>query len=386
VTGIIALIADPPTPHEAAVETAFEVVGLIAFPLLLAANGFFVAAEFALVAVRKTRMEDLQAKGIRGAAAVVAALAHLDRYIAATQLGITLASLGLGFVVERGLSSLLSAVFGLLPTPLDWLALHSVAATFAFVLITFLHVVLGELFPKTVALQAPDRIALWVTPPLMLFEIAMRPFIAMMNGAGHLLAHAFGLQPVPEGLIHSVEELALLIEDTEEAGIIDADQATLLRNVFLFTNKKVKDCMVPREKMDALDLMTPLPTVLEKVRSSGHTRMPVFEGTLDNIVGIVNTKDLFFLVGVDNVVVLEDALYPAIFLKPDEEAANALRLFKRSKKHLALVRDEDDKILGVVTLEDILEEIIGELEDEQDLPIPPRSLRKLRRYRPRLRK
>ena len=214
----------------------------------------------------------------------------------------------------------------------------------------------------------------------------MRPFIATMSWSANLLFKAFGLRPVPEGLIHSVEEIALLIEDTEEAGIIDSDQATLLRNVFLFSNKKVKDCLVPREKMDVLDLMTPLPAVLEKVRSSGHTRMPVYEGTLDNIVGIVNTKDLFFLVGVDNVVVLEDALYPAIFLKPDEEAANALRLFKRSKKHLALVRDEDDKILGVVTLEDILEEIIGELEDEQDLPIPPRSLRKLRRYRPRRRK
>ena len=383
--GLLALIAEP-TPHEAAVERAFEIVGLIAFPLLLAANGFFVAAEFALVAVRKTRMEDLQAKGIRGAGAVLAALARLDRCIAATQLGITLASLGLGFVVERGLASLFSVAFGLLPSPLDWLAAHTVSATFAFVVITFLHVVLGELFPKTVALQAPDRIALWLTPPLLLFELAMRPFIATMSWAANILFRAFGLQPVPEGLIHSVEEIALLIEDTEEAGIIDSDQATLLKNVFLFSNKKVKDCMVPREKMDALDLMTPLPTVLEKVRSSGHTRMPVYEGTLDNIVGIVNTKDLFFLVGVDNVVVLEDALYPAIFLKPDEEAANALRLFKRSKKHLALVRDEEDKILGVVTLEDILEEIIGELEDEQDLPIPPRSLRKLRRYRPRRRK
>ena len=384
--GLLALVADPTTAHEAAVERAFEVVGLIAFPLLVIANGFFVAAEFALVAVRKTRMEDLQAKGIRGAGAVLAALARLDRSIAATQLGITLASLGLGFVVERGLATLLSAAFGLLPPPFEWLALHSVSATLAFVLITYVDVVLGELVPKTAALQAPDRIALWLTPPLLLFEMAMRPFIAIMTGTANLIFRALRLHPVPEGMVHSVEELTLLIEDTEEAGIIDADQATLLRNVFLFTNKKVKDCMVPREKMDALDLMTPLPAVLEKVRSSGHTRMPVYEGTLDNIVGIVNTKDLFFLVGVDNVVVLEDALYPAIFLKPDEEAANALRLFKRSKKHLALVRDEDDKILGVVTLEDILEEIIGELEDEQDLPIPPRSLRKLRRYRPRQRK
>jgi CBS domain containing-hemolysin-like protein len=261
-----------------------------------------------------------------------------------------------------------------------------VSATIAFVLITYLHVVLGELVPKTVALQASDRMSLWLTPPLLLFEQITRPFIALMTWSARMICRACRVKQVPEAMVHSVEELALLIEDTEEAGIIDADQAALLKNVFLFTNKTVKDCMVPREKMDILELTTPLPAVLEKVRSSGHTRMPVYEGTIDNIVGIVNTKDLLFLIGVDNVVVLEDALYPAIFLKPDEEASNALRLFKRSKKHLALVRDDEDRILGMITLEDILEEIIGELEDEQDLPVPPRSLWKLRRYRPRRRK
>lgn len=360
-----------------------EILGFIAFPLLLAANAFFVAAEFALVAVRSTRMEELRDKGTRGAGLVLAALEHLDRYIAATQLGITLASLGLGLVLEQVVAHRLEAVLSILPLPLDVVTLHFVASAIAFVLVTFLHVVLGELLPKTVALQAPDRLSLFVAAPLMLFELCMRPFISFMNNTGLWLARLLGFHAGGETLVHSVEELTLLIEDTEEAGIIDAEQANLLRNVFRLSLKHVKDCMVPRERMDALELNTPLDRVLEKVRSCGHTRLPVFEKEVDNIVGVVNTKDLLFLVGVANVVVLEDALYPAIFLKPDEEIANALRLFKKSKKHMALVRDENDRILGMITLEDILEEIIGDIEDEQDLPLPHRGLRKLRRFRRR---
>src|SRR5262245_53974055 len=264
----------------------WAILGLIAFPLLLAANAFFVAAEFALVAVRRTRMQELEHKGFKRAANVLAAIEHLDRYIAATQLGITLASLGLGLVVEKGVASALVSVFDGLPAPWGFLGRHSVATSVAFCFITFLHVVLGELFPKTVALQSPDRVALWVVVPLGAFELCMRPFIALMNGTGNLLARAFGFHPVPEALVHSVQELNLLIEDTEEAGIINAEQAKLLKNVFLLTSKEVRDCMVPREKMDALELTTPLPLVLDKVRNCGHTRLPVYEGDLNNIVGV----------------------------------------------------------------------------------------------------
>jgi len=353
----------------------------MSFPLLLAANAFFVAAEFALVAVRKTRMQEMETRGVKRATQVLRALEHLDRYIAATQLGITLASLGLGLVVETGIASALVAAFHGLPSSVNILAKHSVATMIEFAGLTYLHVVLGELFPKTVALQSPDRVALWVVVPLRIFEICMRPFIAVMNGTGNFLARIFGFEPVPEALVHSVQELNLLIEDTEEAGIINSEQAKLLKNVFLLSNKLVRDCMVRREKMDALELSTPLAQVLEKVRSCGHTRLPVYEGDLNNIVGVVNTKDLLFLVGLTSVVLLEDALYPAIYLKPDEEVDNALRLFKKAKKHMALVRDEQGQVQGMLTLEDILEEIIGDIEDEQDAVQPPKSLAKLRRFR-----
>jgi putative hemolysin len=365
------------------VEWLWDVAGLLASLALVALNGFFVAAEFSLVAVRKTRLEELLARGVHGARAALKAVEHLDRSIAATQLGITIASLGLGWVAESTLAHLFEAAFGHLPPPWSWLARHSVAATIAFFLVTFMHVVFGELFPKTVALQVPDRVALWVAQPLAIFALVTRPLIVIMNGAGNAIARAFGFKAAPESIVHSVEELALLIEDTEEAGMLDADQAELLQNIFELASKKVRDCMVPREKMAAIELNTPLPRVLERVREERHTRLPVYEGQLDNVVGIVNTKDLFFLIAQQGVFVLEDAIYPAIYLHSDEEVENALRLFRKAKRHMALVRDDDDRIVGLITLEDVLEEIIGDIEDGQDLPHPKRGFLKRRRLRPK---
>lgn len=360
-------------------------LGMASIPILVGLNGFFVAAEFALVAVRRTRVEEMVAQGVRGARAVESAVEHLDRSIAATQLGITLASLGLGWVAEGALANTMETLFAGLAAPWNAIANHSVAATIAFTLITFLHVVFGELFPKTVALQAPDRVSLWVAYPLSLFTFATRPFIYVMNGTGNALARMFGFTPSPESNVHSVEELALLIEDTEEAGILDSDQAELVANVFRLSQKKVGDVMVPREKMATLELSTSEEKILEAVRSGAHTRMPVYAGDLDNIVGVVNTKDLFYLFSLKGVVVLEDAVYPAVYLKPDEELPNALRLFKKAKRAMALVRDEEGKIHGVITLEDILEEIVGDIEDEHDYPatkVPRFKLLKMRRRRP----
>ena len=233
-----------------------------------------------------------------------------------------------------------------------------------------MHVVFGELIPKTLALQSPDTIALWVAKPLVVFTKLTRPLILVMNGTGNLIIRLIGYKPTNEGMIHSVEELALLVEDTEEAGLLDPEQAEMVQNVFRLSNKRVRDCMVPRDKMAALEVSLPPDSILEAVRSGAHTRMPVYEKDLDNIVGIVNTKNLFFLFSLRGMVVLEDALYPALFLPEDESIANALRLFRKARRPMALVRNEEGKILGLVTLEDILEEIIGDIEDEHDRPTP----------------
>lgn len=360
-------------------EMWWTALGLVSLPILIAMNAFFVAAEFAMVAVRKTRIEEMVARGVKGAKFVQIAIEHLDRSIAATQLGITLSSIALGFFAEHALAESLAGAFRHLPEPWDWIAKHSVASGIAFSIITFLHVVAGELVPKSLALMSPTRTAIWVALPLMIFAAVTRPLIVVMNGTGHLILKWFGARPAMETLVHSVEELALLIEDTEEAGVLDPEQAELVQNVFRMSNKHVVDCMVPRDKMASLELMTPSDKVLDAVRAHAHTRMPVYDGDPDNIVGIVNTKNLFYLFSLHGVVVLEDAIYPALFLKPNESIGNALRLFKKAKRPMALVRDDEGKIHGLVTLEDILEEIIGDIEDEHDQPVPrvPRS--KLRR-------
>jgi putative hemolysin len=349
------------------------VLGFLSIPFLVALNALFVAAEFALVAVRKTRVEEMVAHKIKGAQAVAAAIEYLNRTIAATQLGVTLSSLGLGWVAESILARALADTFAHLPDPWSFVARHSVAGAVAFSLVTFLHVVLGELFPKTLALQAPDRFALWLAGPLNFFAKVTRPFTILMTLTGNALVRLFGFRAASDSLVHSVEELALLVEDTEEAGILDPEQAELVQNVFRLTKKSVADCMVPREKMAALELSAPSERILEAVRSGAHTRMPVYSVELDNIVGIVNTKNLFFLFSLRGVVVLEDAIYPPLFLKPDEEIANGLRLFKKAKRPMALVRNEEGKILGLITLEDILEEIIGDIEDEHDQPMPKQA-------------
>ncbi|HEY7426031.1 MAG TPA: hemolysin family protein [Gemmataceae bacterium] len=358
----------------------WDIAGLLLIPVLVVLNGLFVAVEFALVSVRKTRIEELIARGVKSARSVESAMARLDRSIATTQLGITLMSIGLGFVGEPALANLLSPAANFLPASWRGAATHTVAAALAFLLITYLHVVFGELIPKAVALERSDRTALWLSGSLNVFARLTRPLIVTMNGTANFILRRFGYRAASgEEMVHSVEELLLLIEDTEEAGILDPDQAEFVQNVFRLSNKRVLDCMVPLHKMAALELSTPPDKVLEAVRSGAHTRMPVYEGQIDNIVGIVNTKDLFFLFSLKGVVILQDALYPPLFLKPQESMANALRLFRRVRRPMALVRDERDKILGLITLEDVLEEIIGDIEDEHDRPTPKLPRRAIKR-------
>jgi putative hemolysin len=357
----------------------WEFVELLSIPALVALNGLFVAVEFALVSVRKTRIEEMVRHGMKGAKAAEIAISRLDRSIAATQLGITLASIGLGSVGQPALARLLQPLFYFLSGIWSSVALQTTATILALLLITFLHVVFGELLPKNLTLQAPDHTALWLARPLNVFARLTRPFTLIMSGTANAILRLCGYQPARgEELMHTVEELVLLIEDTEEAGILEPDQAEFVQNVFRLSGKQVGACLVPRDKMAALELNTPPDKVLEAVRSGAHTRMPVYEGNLDNIVGIVNTKDLFYLFSMKGMVILEDALYPPLYLKPDESMATALRLFRNSRRHMSLVRDEAGRIQGLITLEDVLEEIVGDIEDEHDRPTPKLILRSRR--------
>ncbi|MDW8224089.1 MAG: hemolysin family protein [Gemmatales bacterium] len=350
---------------------------LLLVPVLVLLNAFFVAAEFALVMVRRTQVEEMLHKGVRWAGALHWLKGRLDHAIAATQLGITMTSIGLGWVGEPAVAQLLQPLLQSLSPEMRWPAVRATSTALAFALVTFLHVAFGELAPKAVALQRPARVALWVAWPMWLFARMTRPLVWFMNGIGNLAVRALGLHRISDrDMVHSVEELAMIVEEIEEAGLLTPEQADYVQNVFRLRSKKVRDCMVPRDRMVALELHTPPDKILEICRTSAHTRMPVYEGDVNNVIGIVNTKDLFYLFSLKGVVILQDALYPPIFLKPEQPIADALRLFQRAKRPMAVVRDDTGQVLGLITLEDILEEIVGDIEDEHDRPIPRRFLRR----------
>jgi CBS domain containing-hemolysin-like protein len=346
-----------------------DTISLLGVPVLVLLNAYFVAAEFALVTVRWTRVDELVEKNVFGAAAVKAAIEHLDDTIAAVQLGITFTSLGLGWIGEPALAHLIEPLFAGLPPPFSAVVVHSVAVAIAFLGITYLHVVLGELAPKAIALQRAEQVALIVSGPLLVFGRVFRPFIKLMNDSGNFVVRLLRLPPLkPEQEVHTVEELDMLVEETEEAGLIAADQAAYVRRVFELSDKTVADVMVPRDRVVTLSLSASEEEVLETARETAHTRMPVWEDSPDNVVGIVNTKDLFHLFSLRGLVILMDAMYPALTVQPDTPVARMLAQFRREKRPMAVVRDRDGRFLGIVTLEDILEEIVGEIEDEHDAP------------------
>jgi putative hemolysin len=365
-------------PHDA--EPSFvwiDVWRLLAVPGLVLLNGFFVAAEFSLVAVRRTRVEQLVNEGRRGAQALRRQVESLDDAIAASQLGITVASLLLGWIGEQALAHFLMPFITFIEGSWKVAFVHTLATTLALILITVLHVVLGEQAPKLIALHQPEKIGLWIAPPLEWFTRLTRPFVVAMNAMSTGVARLCGVSlKDTDHKVHSVEELSMLVEEVEEAGLLSADQAEYVHNVFRLSAKKVADCMLPREKMACLELHMPLDQILEQVRSGAHTRLPVYDTELDNIVGVVNTKDLLHLVSLQGMAILDDATYPATFLRPDQSIGEALRVFRKSHRPMAIVRDERGKVLGLITLEDILEEIVGEIQDEHDLPQAKARLRR----------
>jgi putative hemolysin len=347
-----------------------SLLGLLGIVALVATNAFFVATEFALVAVRRTQVEVWVAEGRRGARAIQAAIKHLDDAIAATQLGITLASIGLGWIGEPALAGLIRPTLLAIGVESS-VAVHTLALALAFSAITFVHVVAGELAPKALALDFPGRVALVCARPLLVFGRIFRPILVLMNGAGNALVRAFGVKPAGQAQsVHSPDELSLLVSESRAAGAIHAYPGRILGNVFRLTRTRVRDVMIPREDMTAIPSGIDPEDLLDLLRESGFTRLPVYEGSLDHIVGILHTKDLFHLYARKRVVVMGDAIRPATQFDPDLSIVDALRRFRRGRRHLAIVRGGDGPVLGVCTLEDVLEEIVGEIEDEHDKPTP----------------
>jgi CBS domain containing-hemolysin-like protein len=296
------------------------------------------------------------------------ALTRLDDAIAATQLGITLASIGLGFLGEPVLANLLAPALAGLGAS-SGSAAHGVAIAVSFSVVTFLHVVAGELAPKAVALDRPGPVALWCAGPLLLFSSLTRPAIWVMNGCGNALVRLFGVRPAGEaGRVHSAEELRMLVSEASESGEIRPETGRMLGNVFALARTRVQDVMVPRLRVVSVPRHVARDELLDLICEEGFTRFPVYDGRVDHVIGVLHAKDVFHLVARTRAVVLEDAIRPVFEMPPDLPVLSALARFRRAQQHLALVRAADGPLLGIVTLEDVLEEIVGEIEDEHDAP------------------
>jgi CBS domain containing-hemolysin-like protein len=342
------------------IDVGFRLVAVLA---LVLANGFFVAAEFAIISVRKTRIDQLLAEGSRMARPVRRALDRPDQFIAATQLGITMASLGLGWIGEPALASMLHPLFARLPAAISLATAHSLAVAIAFIIITSLHIVLGELAPKTVALQYPEKTSLIVAKPTELFLRAFKPFIRVLNGMGWTVVKMLGMKPSSgHGLVHSEEELKMLVTASQEAGVLEEEEEQMLHRVFHFNEFTAAEMMVPRTEMPAIRADTPIGEVVDLVWRGRHTSLPVYRGELDDIVGIMLVPDLVralasFPPNFNLAAIAREALTVPETMKADE----LLRQMRRHRTHQAIVIDEYGGTAGIVTFERVMERIVGEL-------------------------
>jgi CBS domain containing-hemolysin-like protein len=335
--------------------------------VLVLLNAFFVAAEFALVAVRRSRIDQMAAEGDRSAQVVQRALSQLDRYISGTQLGITLASLALGWIGEPAIAVLVDRALhmvGIEPAPG---VLHTGAGiAVAFLVITFLHIVLGELAPKSIALATPEAVSRVVVRPLMLFSRVMSPFIGFLNGTANRLLKLLGVEPASEGgHVHSPEELRLLVMQARAHGTLDESDSAMLAGVFDFHNKKAFDVMRPRTEMVAIAEDVELDELIQILRRERYSRYPVYRETSDDIVGVFLAKD-FWLHEDPTHFELRAHLREPLFVPATRAAERVLDDLRRTRAHLAVVLDEYGGTAGIVTMEDLVEEVVGDIADEYD--------------------
>lgn len=340
-------------------------LGIASLIALVLVNGFFVAAEFALVSVRRTRVDQLAEEGHATARLTQRALNNLDLYIAATQLGITMASLAIGFVAEPALEHLLTPLLS--EVSLSPSLQKGLAIVLAFALSTALHIVFGELAPKSLALQRNEQVAFGVMRPLLAFATVFKPIIQLLNAIGNGVVRLFGLQAVSgHHAAYSQEEIRMIVSASSEEGVLEDDEKELVYNVFDLSDTVVRSVMTPRVDMVVVDGASPISRLLELNAEHGYSRVPVFQDTPDNIVGVAHTGDV--LRHLDNLehFSVADLMRPTFFVPESMSIKDLLTKMRQRKAHLAIVVDEFGGTAGLVTLEDALEEIVGEIYDETD--------------------
>ncbi len=346
--------------------TGWMIVGALA---LVGLNAFFVAAEFGLVAARRPRIDQMVTAGSSRALAAQRAMGELNLLLSGCQLGITFASLGLGRIGEPAFADLLTNTFEPLPSPLDAIATHGTASALAFAIITFLHVVLGELVPKNLAIAAPERVALWVAAPMRVFSVVFRPFIWLFNEGANAFVRLLGVEPQTElRSIHSLEELRLLVEESRRAGALAPAHNDIFARTFAFPDKRVNDAMVPRSDIHAVRIEDDVSDVLEMARRTGHSRFPVFEHQPTDFVGVVHLADMLAAGHRASDATVKQAMREPLFVPESLPLDLLLRRMHEARTHFAIALDEYGSTEGIVTLDDVVAELVGDIADEHDDP------------------
>ncbi len=344
-------------------SSSYTVLKLIAALFFVAVNAFFVAAEFSIVKIRRSRLEEIEAHGNKKAKLAIKVTSALDSYLSATQLGITLASLALGWIGEPALAVIIDPLFG------PWLKndpilMHSVSIATAFTLITLMHVVFGELVPKSIAIQKTETAVMWVVRPLYLFAQVFRPVIWVFDHLAACALKIIGIHPAHESdLVHSEEEIKLIAGASQRGGIIDKTESEIIKNAVDFSDKIAREIMVPRQDMECLYLENTFDENFDIVKESNHTRYPVCDEDKDNIVGMVHLRDLLMKEGEKDI---KKMLREVLFVPESLSVSEVLHTMKRRRIHMAIVVDEYGGTSGLISMEDVLEELVGDIQDEHD--------------------
>jgi CBS domain containing-hemolysin-like protein len=345
--------------------------------VLIGINAYFVATEFALVAVRRTRIEQRLRGGDKRARYVSEALDHPDDFISAAQLGITVASIAIGYIAEDTIHALIVPYLEVIHLNIPFLNAsvtgHVISTILTLMLVTYLHVVLGEQVPKMIAIQKAEPVALWTTRPTQIVGMIFRPFIKVMSGSAGGIMRMMGMEPTGvHSVAHSPEEIRMLVEQSQQEGAIEAEQEQMIHGVFEFPEILAREIMTPRPDIVALDIETPMEAVVNLLIAEGHSRIPVYEDNLDNIVGVLLVKDLLpYMAGTKGeAFLLRDLLREPYFVPDTKRISELLAELRTRNVHLAIVLDEFGGTEGIVTLEDLLEEIVGEIYDEYDVAEP----------------
>ncbi len=348
-------------------DSANTIFNLFVIAFLLFSNGFFVASEFAMVKVRKTRIEQLVNEGNYNAKIALEALKDLDKFIAAVQLGVTISSIGLGWVGEGTLAHIIEPVFSFIPGVGQDIATHTLSVSIAFALITLLHVVIGELIPKSIALEFTEKTTLIIAKPMQIITFVFNPFIWVLNGFGNWLLKLFHIPHSHRGsLVHSTEELDMLVNASYDGGVLNETEKDILHNAFKFSDLTAKQVMIPRTDMVCISIDASIEELNKLAAENQYTRYPVYEDDIDHITGLVHVKDLYSL-ALRNEERPISQIQREILLVPETMTMDNLILeFKKRKGQMAIVIDEFGGTSGLITLEDVMEEIFGDVQDEFD--------------------